>query len=111
MVARAVLYFFTMYDGIDISTVGSVATFKAWNPAYAPGAWELARNERLNKTQHNRNPYIDDPTLADQVFSTRSSLLASEKVTDVIFWERLRPMIFARFHVIGRVERGIELPN
>jgi endonuclease I len=68
IVARAVLYFFTMYDGIDISAVGSVETFKKWNRVYAPAAWELARNERLNKTQKNRNPYIDDPSLADQVF-------------------------------------------
>jgi endonuclease I len=68
IVARAVLYFFTMYDGIDIATVGSVDTFKKWNLAYLPAAWERGRNDRLNKTQGNRNPYIDDPSLANEVF-------------------------------------------
>lgn len=68
IVARAVFYFFTMYDGIDIGVVGSVDTFKKWNAAYLPGEWERGRNERMNKTMGNRNPYIDDPSLAEQVF-------------------------------------------
>ena len=67
-IARAVLYFFTMYDEYDISLVGSAETFKKWNRQYAPDSIEKARNELVNKTQGNRNPYIDDPSLADEVF-------------------------------------------
>lgn len=67
-IARAVLYFYTMYDDYTISTVGDVNTFKEWNRLYPPNSKELSRNEAINKTQGNRNPYIDDPSLADQAW-------------------------------------------
>lgn len=67
-IARAIFYFYTMYDDYHISTVGDVETFKDWNKKYAPDAIEKARNEAVNKTQGNRNPYIDDPSLVDEVF-------------------------------------------
>jgi endonuclease I len=67
-IARAILYFFTMYDDYDITTVGTVRVFKKWNSLYPPSAYEKGRNERINQTMGNRNPYIDDPTLVDQVF-------------------------------------------
>lgn len=67
-IARAVLYFFTMYDDYDISLVGRADTFKQWNRQYAPDSMEKERNDRVNRTQGNRNPYIDDPSLVDQVF-------------------------------------------
>ncbi|OHT03982.1 secreted nuclease [Tritrichomonas foetus] len=66
-VARSILYFYTMYDEYPI-TVGDVALFKKWNKEYLPGAWEIERNERLNISQGNRNPYIDDPSLVDEAF-------------------------------------------
>lgn len=68
-VARAVLYYFTMYDGVDISRVGDVNTFLKWNREFPPSDREKARNNIVNQTQGNRNPYIDDYTLADQVFA------------------------------------------
>jgi endonuclease I len=67
-VARAIFYFFTMYDQVDNSTIGDVNTLKKWNSVYQPDAEEKARNERINQTMGNRNPYVDDPTLVDQVF-------------------------------------------
>ena len=66
-VARAVLYFYTMYDQYPIS-VGEIELFKKWNRLYKPGQFEKLRNERLNISQGNRNPYIDDPSLADLAF-------------------------------------------
>ena len=67
-VARAVFYFYTMYDQYSIETVGNVDTFKKWNKQYPPDARETHRNEVANKTQGNRNPYVDDYTLVDQAF-------------------------------------------
>ena len=67
-VARAVLYFFTMYDMVDMDKVGSLETFKQWNRDYPPSAREKARNEQVNISQGNRNPYIDDYTLVDQAW-------------------------------------------
>ena len=66
-VARAVLYFYTMYDEYPMS-VGDLKLFKKWNNEYLPSDFEKMRKERLNTSQGNRNPYIDDPTLVDQAF-------------------------------------------
>ena len=67
-VARAIFYFFTMYDGVDISRVGDINTFKQWNRQFPPSQREKARNDALNRTQGNRNPYIDDPSLVDKAW-------------------------------------------
>ena len=64
-VARAVLYFYTIYPDYKINTVGDVDTFKKWNREYPPQAHEIARNNAINRSQGNRNPYIDDPSLGD----------------------------------------------
>lgn len=67
-IARAVFYFYTMYPQYSISDVGSVSLFKQWNSQYQPDSREIARNDAINQTQHNRNPYIDDPSLVDQAW-------------------------------------------
>lgn len=61
-VARAVLYFFTMYDdqSFDISSVGDVKTFVSWANQYPPTSREKERNTLVNKIQGNSNPYIED---------------------------------------------------
>ena len=68
IVARAVFYFVTMYDGVPIEKLGDLATFKKWHNEYPPSEFEKVRNDRLNETQGNRNPFIDYPELVDQVF-------------------------------------------
>ena len=68
MVARAIFYFMTMYDGVPIEKMGDLETLKKWNSLYPPLEFEKGRNDNLNETQGNRNPYIDDPSLVDQVF-------------------------------------------
>ncbi|OHT00555.1 secreted nuclease [Tritrichomonas foetus] len=67
-VARAIFYFYTIYPDYNITDVGDVETFKKWNNLYPPQAHEIARNNAINRTQGNRNPYIDDPSLVDQVW-------------------------------------------
>lgn len=67
-VARMVLYFFTMYDDYPITLVGDLKTFLKWNNQYPPSSREITRNNILNKTQGNRNPFIDHPEWADQVW-------------------------------------------
>lgn len=69
-VARAIFYFFTIYGEkyCPISKLGDVQTFKRWNNQYPPSDFEIARNNIVNKTQGNRNPYIDNNKLVDQAF-------------------------------------------
>lgn len=67
-IARAVFYFYTIYTDYTISTIGDVDTFKKWNREYPPSAFEIARNNAINRSQGNRNPFIDDPSLVDKVW-------------------------------------------
>ena len=38
---------------------------RRWNRTHPPDAEERRRNDAIERMQGNRNPYIDDPTLAD----------------------------------------------
>lgn len=68
--ARAIFYFYTMYptEAGDMSLVADVDTLKSWNSQYPPDDREKTRNDVVNQTQGNRNPYVDDYTLVDQAF-------------------------------------------
>ncbi len=74
-VARAVLYFYTRYYDRNI-TQGAhnsaffkdrVEMFLRWNREHPPTAEEVKRNDLVEKYQGNRNPFVDDHTLADRI--------------------------------------------
>jgi hypothetical protein len=74
-VARAVLYFFTRYYDRNI-TQGAyshvffsdrIEMFLRWNREHPPTADELRRNDLVEDFQGNRNPFVDDPALADRI--------------------------------------------
>jgi hypothetical protein len=74
-VARAVMYFVVRYydrsirNGMDYQDfwAGRVAMFLKWNRQDPPDAAERRRNDLVESFQGNRNPFIDDPSLADQI--------------------------------------------
>lgn len=74
-IARAVLYFFTRYNDHGITRGDFSANFfdnrlemfLRWNREHPPTAEEKQRNDRIEQFQGNRNPFIDDPTLADRI--------------------------------------------
>ncbi|MDQ7771963.1 MAG: endonuclease [Elusimicrobiales bacterium] len=74
-VARAMLYFVTRYhdrnidDGMDYREFWTqrIPMFLRWNRQDPPDAAERRRNDLIETFQGNRNPYIDDPSLADRV--------------------------------------------
>jgi len=74
-VARAMFYFYTRYLGYNIIPSSFARDFwnnriellLRWNREYPPDAWEIQRNERVEIVQGNRNPFIDDPTLAERI--------------------------------------------
>ena len=70
-VARAVLYFFTMYDnmGFGVSSVGNLKTFIDWSNNHPPSQAEIIRNQRINKSQGNSNPYVEDPSLVNKAWA------------------------------------------
>lgn len=68
-VARAVLYFFTVYpdavnaasDTTEIRTVADLATLKQWHERFPPNATDVTRNTRIEQAQGNRNVFVDNP--------------------------------------------------
>ncbi|OGR84478.1 MAG: hypothetical protein A2021_01810 [Elusimicrobia bacterium GWF2_52_66] len=74
-VARAMLYFIVRYYdhnirigmGYDNFWVKRVPMFLEWNHADPPDANERRRNDLVEAFQGNRNPFIDDSSLADRV--------------------------------------------
>ncbi len=92
LVARALLYMATRYDGAEPLTSdlvlsnnpvfgaldqGVLDTLLAWNRAYPPDTYERSRNAAIQAGvsvgsrslgQGNRNPYIDFPQFADVIF-------------------------------------------
>ncbi len=74
-VARAMLYFVTMYHDKNIRQgmnyanfwTSRVPMFLEWNRQDPPDAAERRRNDLIAAFQGARNPYIDDPSLADRI--------------------------------------------
>lgn len=74
-VARAMLYFMARYgsEGVLPGNVvnhfwnARIETFLRWNRQFPPDAFERDRNGRVERFQGNRNPFVDDPSLADRI--------------------------------------------
>lgn len=64
-VARALFYFSVRYR-ISIDDTEE-AYLKEWNRLDPVDKAEKSRHEQIYQIQGNRNPFIDDPTLADQI--------------------------------------------
>ncbi len=64
-VARALFYFSVRYR-ISIDQSEEVY-LRQWNKLDPVDQDEISRHEKIYQIQGNRNPFIDDPTLADQI--------------------------------------------
>ena len=63
--ARALFYFSVRYL-MEIPD-GQEAVIRAWSNQDPPDQKELQRNDDVERTQHNRNPFIDHPEYLDQI--------------------------------------------
>lgn len=73
-VARGLLYFYSRYKDSRMFGRTSVVFWNQqvelmmkWNRQFPPDAFEARRNDLVEQWQGNRNPFIDDYTLADRV--------------------------------------------
>lgn len=74
-VARALFYFYTRYYDVHIWSGDfnsrfwddKLELFLKWNRDHPPDENERRRNDLVQKFQGNRNPFIDDPTLAERI--------------------------------------------
>lgn len=96
-VARACFYMAVRFNGLNVvngdpseynglnpsGNIGDLATLLAWNVSDARDDFEMNRNNYVQTWQHNRNPFIDYPLLANYIFGANYgqpwfSALASE---------------------------------
>ncbi|WP_022941571.1 endonuclease I family protein [Psychromonas hadalis] len=83
-IARMMFYMATRYEGDDISTpdlelvtsvtnngtaMGNICTLLNWNILDPVDDFESLRNDKIQKIQGNRNPYVDNPDWADEIFA------------------------------------------
>lgn len=79
------------YNGTNPSgNIGDLATLLSWNASDPKDDFEMNRNNYIQNWQHNRNPFIDYPLLANYIFGSQYgnpwfAALASESfdATDV----------------------------
>lgn len=67
-VARAIMYFFTMYPQFDLSQVIDTAVLCTWHETDAPDAGEQQYQGYARQYQGNLNPYIAYPQWANQAW-------------------------------------------
>lgn len=82
-VARTLMYMAVRYEGTDgeldlelvdyIGTApsaehGKLSTLLAWNNAFPPTEFERRRNDRVEQSQGNRNPFVDNPEWANLIW-------------------------------------------
>ena len=73
-VARNLLYFYARYKGSSFFNRQvaqfwnvQIDTLLRWNRQFPPDAQEMRRNDLVEQYQGNRNPFVDDPGLADRI--------------------------------------------
>jgi len=74
-IARAILYFVVRYydknirDGMNYTYfwTSRVSLLLNWDRQDPPDAAERRRNDLISQFQGNRNPFVDDPSLADKI--------------------------------------------
>ncbi|HAH08205.1 MAG TPA: hypothetical protein DCM05_17050 [Elusimicrobia bacterium] len=73
-VARAVLYFYARYGDRSVFQGDSrgffgpkVEMLLRWNREHPPTEFEKRRNDLVERWQGNRNPFVDDPSLAERI--------------------------------------------
>ncbi len=77
-VARSLLYFYTRYYDKRIFSGNfnqgfwdeKLPMLLRWNREHPPDDFERARNDAVESFQGNRNPFVDDHTLADRIGET-----------------------------------------
>ena len=86
-VARACFYMAVRFNGLNVlngdpseylpstttssGNIGDLATLLSWNVSDGRDDYEMNRNNYVQTWQHNRNPFIDYPLLADYIFGAQ----------------------------------------
>ncbi len=63
-IARTLLY---MHQEYDLPLAEDIELLQSWNRVDPPSEQEISRNNVIERVQGNRNSFIDDPALADDL--------------------------------------------
>jgi len=77
-VARALFYMAIRYNDLSLGVgnqdgqvIGNLTTLLEWNKLDPPDDYEIRRNNVIFEWQNNRNPFIDQPELADYIWGDK----------------------------------------
>jgi len=78
--ARAMLYFSVRYEmGLTQGEVDMLSTLLEWHEDDPVSTEEINRNDNIHDYQENRNPFIDHPEYADQIWGDQQySIIITE---------------------------------
>ncbi len=80
-IARSLFYMAVRYDALSLGTgaqsgqtIGDLNAFLQWNKLDKPDDFEMRRNNVIYTWQNNRNPFIDNPNLADYIYGDKQGI-------------------------------------
>ena len=70
--ARAIFYFYAMYEkrARPMSDLANVETLLKWHTMDPVDRSERRRNDLIEEYQGNRNPFVDNPELAEAIWGS-----------------------------------------
>jgi len=90
-VARSLFYMAIRYNLLELVNgnppvntmyqMGDLASLLNWNHIDPADDFEMNRNNYIQTWQHNRNPFIDLPELADYIWGTNSGQIWNESLS------------------------------
>lgn len=118
-VARAIFYFYTMYENDrdvteEIESVGNIDLLIKWHEQDPVDQTEMDRNGEISNYQGNRNPFIDYPELASIAWVEKEPVVSSIEVTDISSEVSLYPNPTSqRIHITtkGDIIRSIKISD
>ena len=81
-VARSIYYYFTVNGIIGLFYVSDLETIKRWHEQDPPDDRERERNNRIEKYQGNRNPYIDHPEWVYRAWYCSPTITATDETEE-----------------------------
>lgn len=81
---NSTLKFTDSATGKGDNAIGSISTLMKWHLEETPSEWEIRRNEEVAKIQGNRNPFIDHPEYAAQIYGYAGSYFTSTTVANSV---------------------------
>ncbi|MES2380113.1 MAG: endonuclease [Bacteroidota bacterium] len=114
--ARALFYMSVCYNGINgnnwsLPSNQGLAVLLKWHQQDPPSEEEIARHEYIASVQHNRNPFIDNPSWANLIDFKTMTLIQNKVLTvnapnggENLIAGKTTPVIWLSANITGKVK-------